>query len=115
MSERPYSGRHGSASWQVSLDDGRIRIRLIGEIDLAAVEGLATALIKAIDEHLSVGTLVECDLSEVGYMDSTGFHMLVRVQNVIEDAAARLVLVRPSPQVRQILDIAGGDLFRIVG
>jgi anti-sigma B factor antagonist len=114
MSDTPRSGRQGSATWNVSAHEGRVRMRLSGEIDLAAVEGLRTALLKALDEALQPGVLVECDLAGVAYMDSTGFHMLVKVQDAIEEGGGRLVLVRPSFQVRQILDIAGGDLFRII-
>lgn len=114
MAGTPSSGRQAAASWELVTREGRIVVRLAGEIDLAAVDGLSAGLLNALADHVTPGSIVECDLNEVAYMDSTGFHMLVKLQSAVEDETARLLLVRPSTQVRQILDIAGGDLFRII-
>lgn len=75
-------------------------LRLEGEIDLAAADRLADALRAAIES----GTTV-VDLSGVTFLDSTGLHVLLSAGAAL-NGNGPLVLVRPCPAVRRLLDIA---------
>lgn len=53
--------------------DGAVRLALIGELDLAVCDRLRSRL-----EHLaSAGASVRLDLSELGFIDSSGLQLLI--------------------------------------
>ena len=47
------------------------------------------------------------DLSELTFLDSTGLHALLRARDVAGGRGMRLVLSRPMPAIRRIMDLAG--------
>ena len=92
-----------------NLDDGRV-IRVRGEVDLSSIEVLRGPLAAARRER--VATLV--DLAEVGFMDSTGLHLLL---DAALDAAHDnwSLSFRPSRQVMRLLEVTGTvDAVRLV-
>jgi anti-sigma B factor antagonist len=92
-----------------NLEDRRV-IRARGEVDLSSVHALRGAIAAARQE--GVATLV--DLSEVGFMDSTGLHLLLDTAlDAKQDGWS--VSFRPSRQVMRLLDVSGTvDLLQLV-
>lgn len=75
-------------------------IELVGDIDLAAVEGLAADFLR---DPVSV-----VDLSGVTFMDSTGLHVLVEAARR-RNGQGPLRLRNPSPHVIRMMEIVGVD------
>jgi anti-sigma B factor antagonist len=63
---------------------------VVGEVDAANAEGLRTSLEQRLDNH---GPGVVLDLSQAGYLDSTGVHMLFRLTAGLESRGQELALV----------------------
>jgi anti-sigma B factor antagonist len=87
-------------------------VTVTGELDLMSSPVLERELEKAFGLNADVILL---DLRELGFMDSTGLHLLVKAQQRAEEAGRRLALTRGSEQVQRLLDLTGvADLVRIV-
>jgi anti-sigma B factor antagonist len=86
---------------ETSLNRGRAVIAVTGEIDMATVDGLNAALAAVVgaDE-------VWVDLTEVGFMDSTGLSALVSGHRALD---GRFVVVCPDGAARRALDVSGLD------
>jgi anti-sigma B factor antagonist len=84
--------------------DGMI-LRLSGEIDLVTAPLVFSTLqsMAEDDAHVIV------DLSELGYMDSSGLHVLFAINRVFLDRRQRFVVSNPSAAVRKIMDIIEFD------
>jgi anti-sigma B factor antagonist len=91
------------------VSDGVVALR--GPIDIAsapAIERSLSLTIAKADERVAL------DLSEADFMDSSGLSMLVRVRDQAHARGVALVLVDPSPAVRQLLELTRVDsLFTI--
>jgi anti-sigma B factor antagonist len=84
------------------VDVGNVHIvRLSGELDIATVDGLTDRLIEI------AGSTVVVDLAELSFMDSTGLSALVVAKNRMESDGDVLMLTRPRPNVRRVLEITG--------
>jgi len=105
------SGQQAAARWSVTTLRGNTVVRLGGEIDLAAVRGPTEGILGAVRQAVTGDALVVCDLSEVSYMDSSGFHLLVKLKQAVERENGRFVIARPSAQVRQLLRVVGVEDF----
>ncbi|MEA2623887.1 MAG: hypothetical protein QOH61_2797 [Chloroflexota bacterium] len=81
--------------------EGVVRVR--GELDVAT----AAALEKLLLRERERGTVVELDLSELGFMDSTGLRVLLRAQQAAERGGWELVLTAASPPVRRLFTLSG--------
>jgi anti-sigma B factor antagonist len=81
---------------------------LRGELDQASAPELREPLVEAID---SGATRVLIDLSDCGFIDSTGLSVLVRAQQQLlaEGNGRRLVICCPDEDVRRLLEITGLD------
>ncbi|HVF19605.1 MAG TPA: STAS domain-containing protein [Mycobacteriales bacterium] len=92
------------------LDDAdRTVISIAGELDVATTPALQAAIAAAVERALPI----VLDASAVSFMDSTGLAGMLAMRN---DGASdlRLVLQRPSPAVRRILELTGIDgIFEI--
>jgi anti-sigma B factor antagonist len=84
-----------------------------GEVDTATVQDLEVALDAAIRE--SDGAFV-IDLSDVGFLDSSGLHVLLRARSLLgREDRALAVICRPGP-ARRVLELSGtADLFLLYG
>jgi anti-sigma B factor antagonist len=81
-----------------------------GEIDLATVDGLKEAFEAAVRSGAEEAWL---DLTDVGFMDSTGLSALVSGYRVF---SGRLLVICPDGAPRRAIDIAGLDeLIRVCG
>jgi anti-sigma B factor antagonist len=79
-------------------DDG---FRLKGELDMATAGDLSKVL-RGASERADPMVL---DLSEVSFMDSSGLRALLEAAGLLEEHRP-IVLLDPSPQVRNLLDIS---------
>lgn len=77
-----------------------------GEVDFANVSKFLRFLNRMRHEYQTVIV----DLSGVAYMDSTGFGVLLRACRELRYAGGQLVLRRPSPHVRRMLEVT--DMLR---
>lgn len=83
-------------------------ITVKGEIDMAS----APELQEAITDDPSSTVLV--DLSEVGFMDSTGLRSLLLSRDQLDDAGGTLRLIYGEGPVQRIIDLTGlADRFEI--
>jgi anti-sigma B factor antagonist len=91
------------------LDDqaGTRRVSVAGDIDLATAPSLRSTLTAALDGPPPSPTLLQVDLSGVGFLDSTGIGALVGVRNHATGKACRVQLVGLQPAVRRILAMTG--------
>jgi anti-sigma B factor antagonist len=79
-------------------------VALAGEIDVATVEQLRSALAEAI--AAGPGAVV-VDMSGLSFIDSTGLGALIFGFQRARDAGIPFRLARPAPGVRQILVVSG--------
>lgn len=77
-----------------------------GELDLVTADQLWEELATVLAEH--DGPLV-LDLTELGFCDSVGLAVLVRVHNALQARGQRLVIARPTAMVDRILQVSGLD------
>lgn len=77
-------------------------VRVRGEIDIATNPTFDAALASAGEAGV---TLLEMDLSGVTFMGSSGLAALLRAQRLLRERGARLVLVRPSRAVTDLLEM----------
>jgi anti-sigma B factor antagonist len=91
-------------------EDGRVVIRLSGEIDLTNVGRLEEQIEGAIADARDV----VIDLTEVHFLDSGGLRLLSRVSTAAADHNQSFVVVAPPDSIaRSVIDIAGmtGELI----
>ena len=72
-------------------DGGSARLALTGELDLAAVPTLEAAI-----PNLAAGEVLVVDLRDLTFIDSSGIHVLMRLDTAARDDGWSLVLVRPT-------------------
>ena len=91
----------------LEVDERRVGHRLVlalsGEIDIATVGKMREALARG--AAAGVGE-IWVDLTDVGFMDSTGLTALVHARR---DGVPRLSLICPAGPVRRVIEIAGID------
>src|SRR6266516_7265708 len=90
------------------LDNGIRSFHLSGELDHATAPDLRGPLQTAIESGTRA---VLVDLSDCGFIDSTGLSVIVHAhsQLVDGDGDGRLEICCPDPQVRRLLEITGID------
>ena len=74
--------------------DGRAVIRLAGEQDCANVDDLRHAI-----DRLAPGAVVELNLEEVEFIDSTVMHQVLRLHTKCTDEGGRLLVVAPERSI----------------
>lgn len=90
----------------VSVDGPTCRVVLKGEFDLSGVDRVQQALQQGEDSPARVLAL---DLSELTFLDSTGLEVILRAARRAQDDGRRLVVTRPSPYVRKLLELTAID------
>jgi anti-sigma B factor antagonist len=89
--------------------NGTLCLAVAGEIDLSTAPALEEAAGKLLDERPGILLI---DFAGVPFCDSSGIGVLVRLYNRATVIGTRLVLRRPTPNVRGILDMT--SLSRIL-
>lgn len=92
-----------SPPYLIALHGDVLRLEFVGDISLKVTPQLKKDVEEALASHAF--TLVEVDLSRTTFMDSTGLSVLVILHKRGKDRGASLRLLRPSQQVRRILDL----------
>jgi anti-sigma B factor antagonist len=82
---------------------GLARVKVSGEIDIAAAPALATALSTA--AHDAEQVIV--DLSDVTFIDSTGLHVILTAHDELRRSSGRLVLIPGPGPVQRLFEITG--------
>jgi len=87
-------------------DDGHCVLAVKGDVDIAVADEFFSAALACLD-----GTdVLELDLSELRFIDSSGLGALVRVHKRAVEQGGRLVLSHVSESVHRLLRITGLDL-----
>ena len=81
-----------------------ITLTLSGELDLLSAPALERALERLPE---SDAELIIVDLRGLAFMDSTGLHLLVQVQQKAHASGRRLVLIKGSEQVQRLFELTG--------
>jgi anti-anti-sigma factor len=89
---------------EVRTADGRVEVRLHGELDLAVADCLAELLASVHD----VEAPVTVDLADVSFLDTSGIEPLVELARDRHDQLLPPVRIGAcSPQARRVLDLTG--------
>jgi anti-anti-sigma factor len=94
---------HSHLSIAESTTGTRHTLRLDGELDMASV----TELYTAISRLALVAREIVLDLSKLTFMDSSGLRMLLGVRTRCERNRCKLVVTSPSPEVRRLMEVTG--------
>lgn len=89
----------------VSEQDGKLVVRLEGEVDLERSPAIRKTLLDCITREMDVVV----DLSQVQYIDSSGIASLVEGLQAANGNGTRFSLVAVSGQVRRVLELARLD------
>ena len=81
-----------------------ITLTLIGELDLLSSPALGHAIE---DQAQSDAELIVVDLRQVAFMDSTGLHTVLRIQQAAHDAGRRFAQIRGPDAVQRLFDLTG--------
>ncbi|MGD9987535.1 GAF domain-containing protein [Pseudonocardia sp.] len=91
---------------EVVRGEGRTRVEISGEIDLASVEDVRPGLLALLDT-VGPGQEVHLDLDGVGYLASAGVGMIVDLVRLAAARSVRLgVGARPGTPAARVLDLA---------
>ena len=82
----------------------RTVLAVTGEVDIASSPELRSALDAALDTGAHE---VWLDLCATTFMDSSGLHVLLQLQQRAEALRRRLTIVCPPGNVRRVLDLTG--------
>jgi anti-sigma B factor antagonist len=77
-----------------------------GEIDMSTATMLSSAIADALDR---APRELWIDFADIGFMDSTGLHVLLDARTSAEALDCRLAIVCPDGNVRRLLEITGVD------
>jgi anti-anti-sigma factor len=86
----------------------RCVVSVAGEIDMATVATLREAVDAVL---LSSERDIWIDLTQVGFIDSTGLHVLVHAHRMLDRDQRRLAVIAPDGPVLRTLGFAGLDAF----
>jgi anti-anti-sigma factor len=85
--------------------DKRRVLTISGSLDLASRELVLDAAADALSDPTCAGLVI--DMSDVGFLDSSGIGVLVALAGEAEDSDRTFSLRRPSERVRRILELSG--------
>jgi anti-anti-sigma factor len=93
------------ADLQLGVRDGVVHAVLSGEIDMSNADHLGRAIMQGTPSETTGAVL---DLSDVGYLDSAGIHLLYRLRESLRVRGQRLCVVIPEQSViNDALRLAG--------
>lgn len=95
----------------VDHSDGRVAARLSGDLDIVTSDAVKRELAQLIDDG---NNAVALDLSDVGFVDSSGLGVLVAIHRHAEAQGSSFALRSITPQVRRLFEITRlGDLLTV--
>ena len=101
------SMRMRAVDCEVGADDEAVEVVLSGEIDISVADELEAWLLQVCDDKEAL-TL---DLAKVGFMDSTGLHMLIGLKRELESSGRQLLLSNLSEPIEELLSVSGLTTF----
>ncbi|HLI97413.1 MAG TPA: STAS domain-containing protein [Candidatus Baltobacteraceae bacterium] len=81
------------------------RVELSGDVDIAVKDDLRARLDAAAEQS----DVVDLDLSNVEYADSTALGLIIALRNRLRERGGDVRLLSPSERVRKLLSYAGLD------
>jgi anti-anti-sigma factor len=93
-------------AWTLHLRRSVAYITLEGELDVAAVKFAEAALREAL---LQDANTIVLDLSELGFLDSSGLNLLIRTKADAESRSRRLYVSRHSKASKRVVEICDLD------
>lgn len=96
----------GQFDVSVSSQDGAHTLALRGELDIATADQLTDALGTV---SPGAGEQLVIDLTEVGFMDSTGLRVLIASNNEAREAGYELVIVTGESPAKRVLELTRMD------
>lgn len=97
----------------VDRSPGQATARLSGDLDIVTSEDVKRELAQILDDGV---TTLALDLSDVGFVDSSGLGILVALHRHAEAQGARFVVRSVPPPVQRLFEITRlGDLLTIDG
>lgn len=88
---------------QQSATDGSTLVRVVGEVDLSVVEDLK----EAVRPSFAEGAVVEVDLSELEFIDSSGLGAFVQLLKEAGRRGSTLRLTRVSASTFRLFEVTG--------
>jgi anti-sigma B factor antagonist len=102
-SRRPPDSLLGLGCWSIDDDPDALCLHAVGELDIATAPQLQRALADALEQ----ARLVVLDLRDLGFIDSSGVHVIVDASCRAREIGRRLVLVRGYEVVDRMFSLAG--------
>ncbi len=90
----------------IRVDDQVTHVSLIGRLDLAGVQQIE---MKFTAQVVSRGKPAIVDLSQTSYLASLGLRVLLMAARALSGKGQKLVLLNPSPEVLQVLQLGKID------
>ncbi|MFY9487923.1 MAG: STAS domain-containing protein [Solirubrobacterales bacterium] len=89
-----------------SVDGDTTRIRLTGELDIASADVLSGALEST---QIDAGATLAVDMTDVGFMDSTGLRLLIAANRRAIEGDYKLVIVTGESPAKRVLELTRMD------
>jgi anti-anti-sigma factor len=87
------------------------RLRVAGEVDIQTSPVLQEHLTRVLDEG---HTSIIVDLTDVGFLDSTGLSVLIAGLKRCQGSGGDLRVASPQPNVRRVLEVTGlAEVFQL--
>lgn len=96
----------GQFDVSVASGDGSHTLSLRGELDIATADQLTDALATVTP---AAGERLVIDLTEVGFMDSTGLRVLIATNRQAQAAGYELVIVTGESPAKRVLELTRMD------
>ncbi|MCA1841357.1 MAG: STAS domain-containing protein [Actinobacteria bacterium] len=87
-------------------DGSRAVVTMSGEFDMLSIASTEKAFGRLLGRTEPI-ELIEVDMSQVSFIDSSGIAMLVDLKKKIEAAKGKLRVVSPSPFVQKVFRVTG--------
>jgi anti-anti-sigma factor len=97
-----------SLAYRIERDGDTIIVVPEGDIGIETVDVLREVLRSVIDSR--EGGAIDIDMQAVTFLDSSGIGVLIAAQRAGAARGTRLMLTRPGPMVRMVLEVAHLDL-----
>lgn len=96
-----------STELNAEYEGGVLTVRIGGEVDHHAAKHLREDIDKKIFFHRPA--VLVLDLSDVGFMDSSGLGLMLGRYTRMNEIGGRLIIANPSPQTEKIIKLSGLD------
>jgi anti-anti-sigma factor len=108
--------RHPELHIDTSVADAEITLDVSGDVD-AATAGLLEGEVRAAFFGSPEATTMVLDLSQVGFMDSSGLRVIIAALRTTQERGGTLRVRNPSPAVAQLLEVTRltGELEIVTG